>query len=104
MVRRPENLPCGRGKKPLRGHKNAEKPCYCRRNMAENQIYTKFSRDSHRRRRVAVVAAAVIASSVATPTALACAQHQPASFWSKALKSLAVTKTAKAAETREQPK
>jgi hypothetical protein len=71
--------------------------------MAENSVHTSFSRYS-RSRVAAVVTLSAVVFAVAAPTALACAQHQPTTFWAKALKSLAVEKPAAAAVAIEQPK
>ncbi len=55
--------------------------------MAENSTNTAFSRYSARRL-FCVSALALTLFGVAVPTALACKQHRPTSFWAKAFKSL----------------
>jgi hypothetical protein len=73
-----------------------------RRIRAATSIHTGFSR--YWRRRASVAATALVVAGIGAPAALACAQHQPASFWAQALESLAVAKTAHAARPAEQPK
>jgi hypothetical protein len=67
---------------------------------SENNIRATF------RRYAAAGLTALVVLAVAAPTALACAQHRPTSFWSEALRSLATAQkaTAAAKAAPQQPK
>jgi hypothetical protein len=70
----------------------------------ETYIRTAFSRHSGRRLGVVVALAAIVLGSAA-PAALACAEHRPADFWTRALASLDKVKLTPApAKAEVQPK
>jgi hypothetical protein len=67
--------------------------------MAENRVRTGFSRYA------AATLTVVVLAGLAAPAAFACAQHEPTSFWSQALRALATAQKTKAAKAApQQPK
>jgi hypothetical protein len=68
--------------------------------VVENDTRTAFS-TYYRRQLAALAAAAIVAFGVAAPAAIACAQHEPVSFWSQALASLDTAATATTAAARK---